>query len=48
MITQKHLNKIFFDWLYKDANLYLKRKHDVYISKYCNNDINNTLINVAS
>ena len=48
MITKKHLNKIFFDWLYKDANLYLKRKHDVYISKYCNNDINNTSINVAS
>lgn len=38
----------FLYYIYKDAHLYLKRKHDIYISKYCNNDINNTLINVAS
>ncbi len=48
MVTKKHLNKIFFDWLYKDANLYLKRKYDVYKSKYCNDNINNISINVAS
>lgn len=47
MVTKKHLNKIFFDWIYKDANLYLKRKYDIYKSKYCNN-INNISINVAS
>lgn len=48
MVTKKHLNKIFFDWVYKDANLYLKRKYDVYKSKYCNNNINDISINVAS
>lgn len=26
--------KIFLDWLYDDAELYLKRKHDIYIQKY--------------
>ncbi len=48
MIIKKHLNKIFFDWLYKDANLYLKRKYDVYKSKYCDENINNISVNVAS
>lgn len=48
MVTKKHLNKIFFDWIYKDANLCLKRKYDVYKSKYCNDDINNISVNVAS
>lgn len=48
MVTKKDMNKIFFDWLYKDATIYIKRKYDVYKSKYCNDDINNTLINVAS
>lgn len=48
MVTKKHLNKIFFDWLYKDANLYLKRKYDVYKSKYCDENINNILVNVAN
>ena len=48
MITKKHLNKIFFDWLYQDANLYLQRKYNIYKSKYCNANINNISINVAS
>lgn len=48
MVTRKHLNKIFFDWLYKDANLYLKRKYDIYKSKYCDENINNISTNVAS
>ena len=25
----------FLHYIYKDAHLYLKRKHDIYISKYC-------------
>lgn len=48
MITKKHLCKVFFDYIYKDANLYLKRKHDIYLSKYCNNNINNISTNIAS
>lgn len=32
----------FLDYIYKDANLYLKRKYNVYKSLYCKN-INNTL-----
>lgn len=48
MITRKHLNKIFFDWLYRDANLYLQRKYNIYKSKYCNANINNISINVAN
>jgi uncharacterized protein (DUF433 family) len=27
----------FLDWLYKDAELYLQRKYDIYKSVYCNN-----------
>ena len=34
--------KMFLDWLYKDANLYLDRKHQKYINRYYLN-INNTL-----
>lgn len=34
--------KAFLDWLYKDANLYLERKHQKYIQRYYSN-INNTL-----
>ena len=34
----------FLDYIYKDANLYLKRKFDIYQLKYYHNkDINNTL-----
>ena len=47
-IRKQENAKLLLDWIYKDAELYIKRKHDIYISKYCNNDINNTLINVAS
>ena len=36
--------KKFLDWLYKDADLYLERKYNIYISKYCSKEnINNTL-----
>ena len=34
--------KMFLDWLYKDANLYLNRKHQKYIDRYYSN-IDNTL-----
>lgn len=27
--------KTFLDWIYQDAELYLERKHDLYIQKYC-------------
>ena len=48
-IHKKDMCKKFFDWIYKDANLYLTRKHDVYISKYCSEEnINNISTNVAS
>lgn len=47
-IRTKNNVTILLNYIYQDAEMYLKRKHDVYISKYCNNDINNTLINVAS
>jgi len=33
-IAHFHRNKdvcLVFDWLYKDAELYLKRKHDIYL-----------------
>ena len=41
--------KNFLDWIYKDATIYLNRKYDLYISKYYSEEnINNTLINVAS
>lgn len=49
LITKKSMCKKFFDWIYTDANLYLKRKHDVYISKYCSEEnINNTSVDVAN
>ena len=50
MLTRKNDCKVFFDWLYKDANLFLKRKYNIYLEKYCNNDlnINNNLIKVAN
>ena len=34
--------RAFLDWIYKDANLYLDRKHQKYINRYYQN-INNTL-----
>lgn len=36
MTTKKESTKILFDFIYNDAHLYLKRKHDVYIEKYVN------------
>lgn len=50
MLTKKNDCKIFFDWLYNDAHLFLNRKHKVYMNKYCINEtnINNNLISVAS
>ena len=41
-IAGKHQVKMFLDWLYKDAEIFLKRKYDLYISKYYP-DINNSL-----
>lgn len=34
-ITRKLDVISFLDYIYNDANLFLKRKHDVYIKKYC-------------
>lgn len=43
-IWNKKYVKIFLDSIYKDANLYLTRKYNIYISKYCiDENINNTL-----
>ena len=45
MLTRKNDCKMFFDWIYQDANLFLRRKYNVYLEKYCDNDliINNNL-----
>lgn len=40
-ISGKNNSTKFLDYIYKDATIYLKRKYDIYISKYKN--INNTL-----
>ncbi len=50
MLTRKNDCKIFFDWLYQDANLFLKRKHDIYLKKYCEGNIiiNNNLVKVTN
>lgn len=37
MITKKEYSKKFFDYIYNDAHIYLKRKHDVYLKKHQNN-----------
>lgn len=34
--------KKFLDWIYKDADIYLERKYNIYLSKYYP-DINNSL-----
>lgn len=34
-INRKADNKKFLDWLYEDAEMYMKRKHDIYLNKYC-------------
>lgn len=33
----------FLDWIYKDADLYMDRKHDIYDAIYSSKNINNTL-----
>ena len=44
-IRYKEQVKLFLDYIYKDAELYLERKYRTYISKYCIDDnINNTQI----
>lgn len=37
--------KTFLDWIYKDADLYLERKYNIYKSIFLDNDINNSLLN---
>lgn len=37
MITKKEHSKKFFDFIYNDAHLYLKRKYDVYLKKHVKN-----------
>lgn len=34
-LSKKQDIKTFLDWIYKDAELYLKRKYDRYLEKYC-------------
>ena len=44
-IRYKEQVKLFLDYIYQDAELYLERKYQTYISKYCiNNNINNTQV----
>lgn len=44
LITHKNDCKKFLDYIYKDAEMYLDRKYNTYIAKYCSeNNINNTL-----
>jgi hypothetical protein len=48
-IRKKHDVQKFLDAIYKDANLYLQRKYDTYISKYCSEEnINNASVDVAN
>lgn len=48
-IRKKNDIKIFLDAIYSDAHLYLQRKYETYISKYCSEEnINNTSTSVAS
>jgi DNA-binding CsgD family transcriptional regulator len=43
-ISHKDQVKKFLDWIYGDATLYLERKYNIYISKYCaEENINSTL-----
>ena len=42
-IAGKNQVKKFLDWIYKDANIFLERKYNLYISKYYP-DINNSLL----
>ena len=49
MVTKRDDNKKFFDYIYKDANLYFYRKYNVYQDKYCENYWNkDNLIEVAN
>lgn len=48
MLTKKSDCKIFFDYIYNNANLYIDRKHNVYKQKYCSQNINNNLLDVAN
>lgn len=34
MISDKNNTKKFLDWIYEDAELYMQRKHEIYINKY--------------
>lgn len=44
-VRYKDQVKKFLDYIYQDAELYLERKHQTYISKYCKDDnINNTQV----
>ncbi len=43
-IRYKEQVKLFLDYIYQDAELYLERKYNTYISKYCSEEnINNAL-----
>jgi DNA invertase Pin-like site-specific DNA recombinase len=44
MVTKRDDNQKFFDYIYRDANLYLHRKYDVYRNKYCENYWNKELL----
>lgn len=44
-IRYKEQVKLFLDYIYQDAELYLERKYQTYISKYCmDNNINSTQV----
>ena len=43
-IDKSNSIKKFLDWIYKDAELYLKRKYDLYLYHYKLNSINNSLV----
>lgn len=44
VINHKEQVKKFLDYIYQDAELYLERKYNIYISKYCSEEsINDTL-----
>lgn len=34
-ISGRKQAKVFLDYIYEDADLYIERKHDIYLEKYC-------------
>ena len=38
IVSKKDECKVILDWMYKDADIYMERKHDIYIKKFYSNN----------